>query len=68
LTAATPSCSSPAEARRTLRRSSVAQLEQYWFAIKWCRVEPAWLAWPYGSLESAEQANEIKTVQVQAIC
>jgi hypothetical protein len=26
-------------------------------------------AWPYGSLESAEQANEIKAVvQAQAIC
>jgi hypothetical protein len=27
----------PAEARRTLRRSPMGQLEQYWFAIKWCR-------------------------------
>ena len=32
-------------------------------------VEGVELAWPYGCLESAEQANEIKTVvQVQAIC
>jgi hypothetical protein len=48
----------------------VAQLEQYWLQLNGVEVvEPAGLAWPYGSLERAEQANEIKTVvQVQAIC